>query len=208
MFQFSDKALILFPKESIYDSRYDNYKYNFNVSVSNLLTYFALIGVTPYGIYTDDLMRKLRPEGVQLINILSVSDTYFAYKYCDNMSDALTIPKWDDVKALAKITADSANDTELSPMDRFDKILKHEKKASQVFIKSYKLVVIFNFPNKNNYKAISKPNDENIRLYANASTFEVEAFISGTKVPATDLLGFSSGNFPMYMWDLNDLELK
>lgn len=201
MYGFTDKALITLPDYDTYMSRNDSYKYRFRVSVDNIIKYLNKNNIQPYGLYTDDLMRQIRPEGVKLISTLSTADSFFAAKNVQGMTDALTIPKWENQAIIDKYTSDLENAADMEPLERFKLLLKHDKKVARALIASFNVVFIFNF-SKKNYTATSKPNDQNIRVYIDAITLVPKVFMGGVEVDACDVLNLPSGNWPVADWRL------
>lgn len=202
MLGFADKALILLPKQQTYETRNATYKYDFLQSVKNIIKYLQMYDIQPYGLYTDDIMRDIRPEGVELLSILSMSDSYFAATNCDGMHDALTIKKWDQQDVIDKANLDAENIQDMSVEERFNLLLKHEKKVAKAFIASFKIVFIYNYSNKHNYIATSKPGDERIRVYVDANTFVPQVYMSGTEINACDILNLSCGSRAISKWEL------
>jgi len=197
---FTTTALILLPDFDTYDSRSDSYKYQLRVCVEKIVRYLKQFEIEAHGLYTDDIMRVLRPEDVHLINILSVSDSFFAAKYIDNMRDALTIPRWKNQEVIDKANADADKASELTPEERFALVLKHNSKVAKAFIASYKLVFIFNYKHKLNYKSVSKPTDTSIRVYIDANTFSPTVTMGGMDLDACEVLAVSYGNLPIKDW--------
>lgn len=202
MLGFADEALILLPKQETYETRNATYKYNFTLSIKNLIKYLQMMNIQPYGLYTDDIMRDLRPEGVKLISVLSTADSYFAATNCDGMHDALTVEKWSQQDIIDKANLDTENIQDMSVEERFNLLLKHEKKVVKAFIASYKIVFIYNYPNKKNYTATSKPGDERIRVYIDANTFVPQVYMSGSEINACDILNVPYGSRSLAKWEL------
>ena len=151
MLGFADEALILLPNQDMYNKRNTAYRYEFKRSLDNLLKYLNKLDIKAYGLYTDDIMRDIRPEGVKLLSVLSSADSYFAATKCDNMYDALQIEKWSNQDLIDKANLDAENVQDMSVEERFDLLIKHEKKVVRAFIASYKIVFIYNYPNKELY---------------------------------------------------------
>lgn len=200
---FDIQALLLLPKIDIYEKKNVNYKYKFKQSVEILIQYIKSQEMQVIGMYTDDLMRELHPPDVRLISTLSFADSYFAATKCDGMKDAMTIEKWSNQAVIDKANQDAVNAQDLNDVERFELLLKHDKKVSSAFISSYNVVFIYNYPSHTNFKATSKPNDNKIRCYVDANTFTVSTFISGAEVNACDLLNLNTGSLPITEWNIN-----
>ena len=201
MLGFDTKALLLMPEYEIYFNRGDNYKALLRVGIKNILDYLDTIGIEAHGLFTDDVIHEMNVDSrVTLYNILSMPDTFFVYRNCVGMQNINTAVKWDRTDIIEKYSKNIDAETELSNEDRFNLIYKREKKISQPFIKSYKIVFVVNFKGHNNYKVTSDPNDGNIRVYIDGVTLTPTTYISGNNVNPCDLLNVDYASLPVTQW--------
>ena len=199
---FDDKALILFPKLESYEHRPANYKFQFNQAVSKLIQYLDEIGMVPHAFYTDDVARSINIPGVQWVNTLGFQDKYFASKHCQGMSNFMNIPmiEYEDIYN-AVIAKDPWQDN-MSEVETFNMLLRHETKALSKIIPMYKVVIHFMVKGNPKYKVTSKPADGKIRIIISAGTFIPTVYMSGNEENACDVLGKPYANRALDVWEV------
>ena len=198
---FDTRALILMPEYDAYEQHGDAYKGKLRVGLTNVLDYLDTQDITPYGLYTDEVIHEVDYQSrIQLYNILSMQDTFFVYKNCIGMKGINTALKWERQDIIDKHMKDADKMKDLTDFDMFNVVARHEKKLSQPFIKEFKIVFIVNFAGHLNYKASSNPNDGKIRVYIDAATLVPNVYISGLPIDACEILNVPYGNLPITQW--------
>lgn len=185
---FDDKALILFPTLLHYQHKPGMYRYTFNLAFNKMCDYLESIGMTPHALYTDDVAREVNAGRCVFVQTLSKADRFFASKYCDGTSDALTGNFIEFPEIYNEVTAKDPGSVDMSVEERFEMVLRHSIKAAAKIIPTYKVVVHFVVPNKSQYRVTSKPGDGKIRINVNANTFYVKTLIGGAEENPVDLL--------------------
>ncbi len=199
MYKFTQDSLLLGPDLDTYENQTIGHKISFNDSLDNMIQLLSAMSLNIYGLYTDDLLRSKRLDGIRLISTLSARDTFFVWKYCDNMGDAMTAEKWDNQEAVTKINNDVSDYDSLSPEERFKCVHKHERKAANMFISQFNLIVIYNYGTPHNYNVTPKA-DGKLIFKVNASTLMAEAYISGEPTSLAELLPNIDTNGPTNKW--------
>lgn len=201
---FDNKALVLFPKMENYEFKGAAYKYQFKTAVDKLCKYLKSIGMEPHVFYTDDVGREINHKDFKWVSTLSKADRFFVSKYCDGTSGALTTPmiEYDDI--YNEVTAKDPGTVDMSVEERFEMVLRHDLKAANKLIPTYKVVCHFLIKGKSKYKVTSKQGDGKIRVNINANNFMPTVYMGGNEENACDLLGVPYANRCLELWEVKD----
>lgn len=198
---FDDKALILFPALENYINKPGMYKYQFKKAVNNLCAYLKLMDIEPHVFFTDDVAREINHPDFKYVSTLGKADLFFISKYCDNTQDALKRPMITDDELYNSILAKDPGEPNMSIDERFSMVLRHNKKAVQKLISTYKIIVHFVVKNKLQYKVTSKPGDGRIRIDVGIHTFTPTVYMGGTEENPVDLLGVPYASRGLDLWE-------
>lgn len=196
---FTDKALILFPKqENVLPRGYD-YLYQFRTALDNLVQYLLSLDIEPHVFYSDDVAREFHTPDIKYIATLGKADNFFVSRNC-GMTDALTgdmitFPKVVD-EAMRKFPTEQG----ASQDQRFAVILKRDHYAVSKIIPQYKLVVHFLRKGVAQYHVASKPDDGKIRIVVDALTFKPTVYLSGSEIDPISILDRNDANRSLISW--------
>lgn len=198
---FETKALILFPKMENFEHRGADYKFAFKQVIEKLLNYLDSVGMEAHVFYTDDVARYLRNERFHWVSPLSKADRFFVLNHCADCSDAMSLPMVEFDKIYNDVLAKDPGSLDMSEDERFEMVLRHTAKATSKIIPTYKVVIHFQLPNKQQYKVTTKPGDGKIRININFNNFIPTVYMGGVVEDACDLLGVPYGNRSLEVWE-------
>lgn len=203
MIGFDDKALVVYPKVDIYETKNIQYRSQFQIATNHLLEFLRAKFYTPHLLITDDMAKALPQMDIKWVATLPPGDLFFLSRncdYCGNLMSVDSIPLPEKIeKAINKkypITSD------LTTEERFDIVCKREKMAAQAIIPEYKVVFYFYKKGYTNYKVTSKPDDGKIRVLIDANTFVPTVYLSGVEQDPIDLLGSNFANRSILNWEV------
>lgn len=200
---FDDKALLLFPLYDNYASHSSSYMYKFKQCLGNMRDYLHSQGMNLHAFLTDDVAMTHKDMIDTWLSPLSKADRFFTSKYCEGMSDVLTMDAVEFPDIYAECARKDAGDPKMSTMERFELVTKHCKQACSAIIPMYSVVVHFQVKSKLQYKVTSKPGDKRIRIDVDAQSFIPKVYMSGSEMPACDVLGVPYANRNLGNWEVS-----
>lgn len=199
MHNFTDRALILFPKLDTYNAKTANAKYRMHLAYQQLDKFLAAHHIEPHAFYTDDVAHEMRSE-LKWVSALGPADNFFISKKCVGLTDALSrehIAFPDIIDSVVSYDIDYAS---LTDEMRFELVLKHAKKAISKIIPQYKLIIHFVKRNNAQYKVTKRTGDGRVVMEIDVDNFVPTIYMSGMEVNPTEFLQVPYGNLPVYSW--------
>lgn len=200
---FDDKALLLFPLYDNYASHSDSYKYKFKQCLSNMCAYLHSQEMDVHAFLTDDVALEYKDMVDVWLSPLSKADRFFASKHCEGMGSVLTMEALEFQDIYDECARKDAGDPKMSIMERFELVTKHCKQACSAIIPMYSVVVHFQMKSKLQYKVTSKPGDKRIRIDVDIQSFIPKVYMSGSEMPACDVLGVPYANRNLGNWEVS-----
>lgn len=200
---FDNKALILFPKETLQYQTNSRYRNMLLQAATNIVKYLRSRGIDPQAFLTDDIAWEFSSLKLHYVSTLTDGDLFFVQRNCDGMQrvmqlDRVQFPEVSDTIA-RKVELPKGCTTE----QRFEIIQKRDKKAVSTIIPMYKIVVHFYKRGQSNYRVAMRPGDGKIRLIIDPSTFMVTTYLSGEEVEASELLQLNCANRALHLWEVD-----
>lgn len=197
---FTDKALVLLPKDESVYQRGPGYMANLKLALDVILEYLASRGIEAHMFYTDDVARDIGYGKAKFVSSLGKGDLFFVSKNCKGMGEAMKLPMitYDDAYAKALKKVPVVNDLPLEL--HFSDVVKRSNHASREIIKKYKVIVNFVRKGNPNYSVKSKSGDGVILVNIDALTFIPTTYMSGDEVNQCGILDVPYGNRSLLVW--------
>lgn len=196
---FTDKGIMLMPKEETWNSRGIDYQLSLRKSVNAAIAYFKSLGITMHCFTTNDVALKLNPKGVEWVDCSAPEDIFFIKKNVEGFSNIPSGLQIDEIydETRKKIPVGKG----LSIEERFEIVEKRDKMSANNYIAEQKLVVTFEHPQNSYYKVAGKADDGRIIFKVSHINFLVTCVLSGNPIDAPTITGYNGATRPIYMWE-------
>lgn len=214
MENFTDRLILIMPKEETTNRFSEFEERRFNRAVENIIRYFDSIGIETYCFSTDDVAIGLKHLGMKFIHSILPEDRFYLDKAVKDetayIKDAEELPSeiYDAVRKKYPVPRG------LSVDDRYDLTVKRDRLSGNIFLKDFRFIITMDNKSNAYYRVESTKKKGDMRNQSNGdkrivvridyNTFMCSATLSNVPIDISYIFQDEELLKPVNEWEIKE----